>query len=168
MAIPRVCPARAVGMNERWQFCLGAGLGTVATGNCTARLREAVPLQNRVPAHARGLELEDLWGPFRPKLFCYAVKAPSWLRTSLGWWGHAPSSVTKCHLTGFWPPNSIQGRLFLLGFALSCNVLTFISFLKVSFQDSNPTKSGFLHCLCFSLHGQLSVPEQRQWLGFGM
>lgn len=60
VAIPRVCPARAMGMNEPWQFCLRAGLSTVATGNCTAQLREAVPLQNTVPAHGRGLELEDL------------------------------------------------------------------------------------------------------------
>lgn len=65
--------------------------------------------------------------------------------------------------------NSIQGRLFLLGFALRCSVPTFISLKKVSFQDSNPPKSVVLHRLGFSPAAcTLSVLEQQQWLGFEM
>lgn len=167
VAMPRVCPARAVGMNEHWQFCLGAGLGTVATGNCTAWLREAVPLQNRVPTHDRGLELRDLWGIFWPKQFCNAVKAPLRLGTSLGWWGHAPSIITKCHLLDF----DLQQHpgFFFWDLLWAAMFLPSFLFLKKSlFRTETPQSLGFLHGLCFSLHRQLSVPEQQQWLGFEM
>lgn len=58
VAMHRLCSARDAGMNEPWQFCLWAGLGTVASGYCTARLSQAPPsgpLAFPLRKHHRGL-----------------------------------------------------------------------------------------------------------------